>query len=93
MAKRVTKSVTITARITPALNRKLEAYARKADRTKSQAVQNVMDQHLDYEIWFVEAVRKGLRSLEENGGVPHDEAMRRVRAHIARRKRERRKAA
>lgn len=93
MAKRVTKSVTITARITPALNKKLEAYAKKTSRTKSDAIQIVMDEHLDYEIWFAEAVQKGIRSLDEGRGIPHEEAMRQVRARIAKRKRERRSAA
>ena len=87
------KSVTITARVTPALDRKLTAFAKSAKRTKSQAIEIILGNHIDYEIGFVEAVLEGIRSAEEEGTIPHEEAMRRVRAHIAKRKREKRKAA
>ncbi len=87
------KSVTITARVTPALDRKLSAFAKAAKRTKSQAIEIILGNHIDYEIDFAEAVLAGIRSAEEEGTVPHEEAMRQLRAHIAKRKREKRKAA
>ncbi len=89
----MTKSVTITARITPALDKKLTAFAKAAKRTKSQAIEIIIDGHIDYEMAFVEAVIEGIRSAEEEGTIPHEEAMRQLRAHIAKRKREKRKAA
>lgn len=93
MAKRATKSVTITARITPALNRKLEAYAKKSNRSKSQTLELILDSRIDYEIAFAEAVRKGLSELDAGLGVPHDEAMRQIRARAAKHRRVTRKAA
>jgi predicted transcriptional regulator len=87
------KSVTITARITPALAKKIAAYAKAAKRSKSQSIETIIDQHIDYEMDFVEAVNEGIRSAERGDLVPHEEAMRQVRAHIAKRKREKRKAA
>jgi predicted transcriptional regulator len=89
----MTKSVTITARITPALAKKLTAYAKAAKRTKSQAIEIILGGNIDYEMAFVEAVNVGIRELDEGKGVPHEEAMRRVYDYIAKRKREKRKAA
>ena len=93
MTKQETKSVTITARITPSLAKKLAKFARTAKRTKSQSVEIILEEHIDYEIALVEAIAEGIRSADEEGTIPHDEAMRRMRNHIAKRKREKRKAA
>ena len=87
------KSVTITARITPTLNKKLTAYAKAAKRSKSWLIEDIIDRYVDGEIAFVEAVNVGIRELDEGKGIPHEEAMRQVYAHIAKRKREKRKAA
>lgn len=89
----MTKSVTITARITPALAKRLTAYAKAAKRSKSQAIENILEANIEREMAFVEAVLDGIRSAEEEGTIPHEEAMRQIRAHIAKRKREKRKAA
>jgi predicted transcriptional regulator len=89
----MTKSVTITARVTPALAKKIAAYAKAAKRSKSQAIENILESNIDREMAFVEAVLKGMRELDEGKGIAHDEAMRQVYAYIATRKRERRKAA
>lgn len=93
MAKRTPKTVTITARIPVSLAKKLEIYAKVAGRTRSRVIEDILDRYVDGEIAFVEAVNEGLRELEAGLGVPHEEAMKQIRAHIAMRKRERRKAA
>lgn len=87
------KTVTITARIPISLAKRLEAYAKAAKRTRSWVVQDILDRYVDGEIAFVEAVNVGIRELDAGLGIPHEEAMRRLRAHITMRKRERRKAA
>jgi len=87
------KSVTITARITPALNKKLIAYAKAAKRSKSWLIEDLIDHYIDGEMAVVEAVNIGIRELDEGKGIPHEEAMRRMDEYIAKRKRERRKAA
>jgi predicted transcriptional regulator len=93
MAKRETKSITITARITPSLNKKLLALAKAGKRTKSQTLEFLIADHIDDDLDFVAMVQEGIRSAEEHGTVPNEEAMRQLRAHIAKRKREKRKAA
>ena len=87
------KSVTITARVTPALDRKLTAFAKAAKRTKSQAIEIILGNHIDYEIGFVEAVLEGIRSAEEEGTIPHEEVMRQLKAKSARFRRAMKKSA
>ena len=89
----MTKSVTITARITPALARKIVAYAKAAKRTKSQAVEIILEENIEHEMAFIEAVNVGIRELDEGKGIPHDQAMKEIHNYIAKRKRERRRAA
>jgi len=93
MVKRTTKSVTITARINPALSKKLTGYAKIAGHTKSRAVEDLLSRHLDYETYFIKAVREGIAAADRGELVSHEEAKRQIRQHIAKRKRERRKAA
>ena len=85
--------MTITTRVPMALAKKLEAYAKAAKRTRSWVVEDILERYVDHEMAFVEAVNEGLRELDAGLGVPHDEAMRQLRAHIAMRKREKRRAA
>jgi len=93
MAKRVNKSVVVTARISPTLSKKLDGYAKITGNTKSRAVEKLLQHHIDYETWFIKEVRKGIASADRGELIPHDEAMRQIREHIAKRKREKRKAA
>lgn len=94
MPARPTKSVTVTARISPSLAKKLETYAKAAKRTRSWVVENILDRHVDDEIAFVEAVNEGLRELDAGRGIPHEEVMRRWKEKSAgRRKALRRKVA
>jgi len=89
----MTKSVVITARITPTLYKKLTAYAKAAKRSKSWLVEDLINRYIDNEIAVVEAVNVGIRELDEGKGVPHEEAMRQLDAFIAKKRREKRKAA
>lgn len=93
MPARTTKSAVLTVRVPAALAKRIEAYAKAAKRTKSWVIEDILDRHIDGEIAFAEAVNEGLRELDAGLGVPHEEAMRQIRAHIAMRKREKRKAA
>lgn len=91
MPKRTTKSVTITARISPALGKKLSGYAKLTDRTTSATVERILAEHVDYETWFVKEVRKGVESANRGRLIPHEQAMRRIHDYIAKRKQERRR--
>ena len=88
------KSVTITARVTPALAKKLTSYAKTAKRTKSQAVEMILDRHIDHERAVVEAISAGLASAERGELYPTEEVFAALKAKSEKRKRSlRRKAA
>lgn len=84
MPKAETKSVTITARITPSLAKKLAKFAKTAKRTRSQSIEIILEEHIDYELEFVEAIAEGIRSIEEGRAIPSEEVFRRLRAKSAR---------
>jgi predicted transcriptional regulator len=87
------KSVTITARITPSLNKKLTAYAKAAKRTKSWLIEDIIDRYIDGEIAVAEAVNVGIRELDEGKGIPHEEVMRHFKEKSAKFRRAARKRA
>ena len=62
-------------------------------QTKSKAVEGILEDYLDYDDWVVRGVREAIASSERGESVSHAEAMRRIRADIAARRRARRKAA
>jgi predicted transcriptional regulator len=93
MAKHMTKSVTITARIPASLAKKLEAYAKAADRTRSWVIEDILDRYVDGEIAFVEAVNEGIASAERGDLVPHEEVFRKLKAKSAERRKTLRKQA
>lgn len=93
LPKRILKSATVTARVAPKLEKQLLSYARLRGQTKSKAVEGILEQYLEYESWASKGIREAIASADRGELVPHDEAIRQIRADIARRKRERRKAA
>src|ERR1700685_1982749 len=91
MIKRATKSVTITAKVGSKLDKKPSKYGKLTSRTKSSVVERILADNIDYEIWFVQEVQKGIDQLERGEGVPHEEAMRDIREYIAAEKQKRRR--
>ncbi len=90
----MTKSVTITARITPALAKKLTAYAKAAKRSKAWIVEDILDRYVDREIAFVDAVNEGIASAERGEFHTTEEVFDALRTKSERRRRAlRRKAA
>ncbi|HYM18246.1 MAG TPA: ribbon-helix-helix protein, CopG family [Micropepsaceae bacterium] len=88
----MTKSVTITARITPELANKLVAYAKATKRTRSWVLQDMLKRYVDRELAFAEAFNVGIRELTKPKRTP-DRAVRQARAHIEKRKRQKRRTA
>ncbi len=83
MARQTTKSATVTARIAPKLEKKLESYARIYGQTKSKAVEGILEQYLDYNNWVIQEVRKGIESADRGELVPHEEVFRKIREKSA----------
>jgi len=93
MAKRPTKSVVLTARISPTLSKKLDGYAKITGNTKSRAVEKLLQEHVDYETWFIKEVRKGIASADRGELIPQDEVFRKIREKSAARRKQLRKNA
>jgi predicted transcriptional regulator len=91
MSKHATKSVTITAKVGSTLAKKLAKYGKLTSRTKSSVVERILADNIDYELWFVQEVQKGIDQLERGEGIPHEEAMKEIRAYIAAEKQKRRR--
>ncbi len=93
LPKRILKTATVTARLAPKLEKQLLSYAELRGQTKSKAVEGILERYLDYENWASKGIREAIAAADRGELIPHDEAVRQIRADIARRKRERRKAA
>ncbi|HTQ12486.1 MAG TPA: hypothetical protein VMH86_01320 [Rhizomicrobium sp.] len=91
MAKRPTKSVTITAKVAPKLDKKLSRYGKLTSRTKSSVVERILADHIDYELWFIKEVQKGIDQLERGEGISHERALKEIREYIAAEKQKRRR--
>ena len=87
------KSIVVTARVTPALHKKLAAYAKAARRTKAWVIADILERYVDDEIAIVDAVNEGIRSAEEEGTIAHEEVFRRLKAKSVRYRRTHRKQA
>jgi predicted transcriptional regulator len=91
MTQRTTKTNTATTRVSGALSKKLDYYAKIADRTRSWVIEDILKRYIDDEIAFVEAVNIGIESANRGDLLPHDEAMKEVREFIAKKKQEMRR--
>ena len=80
--------------MTPALAKKLSSYAKTAKRTKSQAVEMILDRHIDQERAIAEAISAGLASAKRGELYTTEEVFAALKAKSERRRRaQRRKAA
>lgn len=91
MTKRAPKSVTITAKVGSKLDKKLVRYSKLTSRTKSSVVERILADHIDYELWFIKEVQKGIDQLDRGEGIPHEQAMKEIRGYIASEKQKRRR--
>jgi len=93
MAKRETKSVTVTARLSPSVAKRLDTCAKLCRRTRSFLIEYMVDRYIDEQIAEVEAIMVGERELDAGLGIPHEEVKRMMAEYIANHKRQKRKAA
>lgn len=63
---------------------KLEALADHTRRSKSFLANDAIERYLAHELEIVEGIQRGLDDMEAGRVVPHDEAMRQIRATIDR---------
>ncbi len=62
---------------------RLDRLAAAIDRSRSWVINQAIEQYLDHEEWFAEAVREGVAAADRGELVPHDEAVAAARERIA----------
>jgi predicted transcriptional regulator len=76
------KTATLTLRVSEELKNKLGRFAEQTNRTPSSVAERTLETFLDRELEMMAAVDQGLEDFRLGRTVPHDEAMRRIRATL-----------
>jgi len=79
-----TQSETITVRLDSATKARLEELAGHTRRTKSFLAGEAIAGYVERELAIVEGIKRGMADVEAGRVIPHEEAMRRIRATIER---------
>ena len=82
----MTSSTTLTVRLPPEVKEGLGKLAARTRRTKSFLAGEAIAGYVARELAITEGIERGLEDVRAGRVVPHDEAMQRVRATIARAK-------
>jgi predicted transcriptional regulator len=77
-------STTLTVRVAPKVKKQLDRLALSTKRTKSFLAGEAIADYVDRELEIVEGIKRGLEDMKAGRLIPHDEAMRRIRATIDR---------
>jgi predicted transcriptional regulator len=77
-------TTTLTVRISSKTKNQLGRLARRTSRTRSFIAGRAIADYVEREFEIVEGIKRGLDDVEAGRTIPHDKAMRRVRAIIAR---------
>lgn len=80
----MSKSATMSLRLTHELKDKLGQLARETDRTPSAIAQQGLSEYVDQRLWMLAEIDKSIEDFKEGRTVPHHEAVARIQATIAR---------
>ncbi len=61
---------------------RLDRLAAAMDRSRSWVINQAIEQYLDHEEWFAEAVNEGIAAADRGELVPHEEAVKAARDRI-----------
>lgn len=79
----MTASTTLTVRLPPEIKERLDELAERTQRTKSFLAGEAIAGYVARELDIIEGIQRGLEDVRSGRVVPHREAMREVRATIA----------
>jgi predicted transcriptional regulator len=82
-------SATLTVRLRPEVKEQLGELAERTRRTRSFLGGEAIAAYVARELDIIEGVQRGLEDMRAGRVVPHDEAMRQIRATIAKAAKER----
>lgn len=77
-------STTLTVRISPSVKKRLGQLADRTKRTKSYLAGEAITDFVDRELAIIAGIKRGLDDMHAGRTVPHKQAMRRLRATVAR---------
>ena len=77
-------STTLTVRISPEVKERLGRLADRTRRTKSFLAGEAITDFVDRELAIIGGIRRGIDDMQADRVVPHKQAMRRLRATVAR---------
>jgi predicted transcriptional regulator len=77
-------STTLTVRLSPQVKKRLGRLAGHTNRTKSYLAAEAIADFVERELAIVEGITRGLDDMRAGRVTPHKEAMRRLRATVAR---------
>ena len=77
-------STTLTVRISPEVKERLGRLADRTRRTKSFLAGEAIADFVDRELAIIGGIRRGIDDMQADRVVPHKQAMRRLRATVAR---------
>lgn len=80
----MTSSTTLTVRLAPKVKQRLGRLARETKRTRSFLAGEAIASYVERELEIVAGIERGLADMNAGRLVPHDQAMRRIRATIGR---------
>jgi len=68
---------TTTIRMDPRTLKRVDGIARAMSRSRAWVISQAIERYLDYEEWFVGAVKRGLKEAETGEVVEHEAVVRR----------------
>jgi predicted transcriptional regulator len=77
-------STTLTVRISPHVKKRLGRLADRTQRTKSFLAGEAIADFVDRELAIIDGIRRGIEDMQAGRVVSHKQAMRRLRATVAR---------
>ena len=80
----MSSSTTLTVRLSPQVKKRLGRLAVHTKRTKSYLAGEAIADFVERELAIVEGIKRGLEDMHADRVVPHEAAIRRLRATIAR---------
>jgi predicted transcriptional regulator len=65
-----------TIRMYPRMLKRVDGIARAVSRSRAWVINQAVERYLDYEEWFVGAVKRGLKEAETGQLIEHEEVVR-----------------
>lgn len=77
------KETTTTVRIESRMLKRLDGLARKRSRSRASVLAEAVERYLQYEEWFANEVRKGLKEAKSGKLVDHEVVVKEWEAKLA----------